>query len=68
MTNFCAIIVVFCRRGSRLKVSRVDTDDSGVYTCLARNAVGEASKNVTVKGGFPYLDVCGLLTVKHCLN
>ncbi|XP_076459530.1 uncharacterized protein LOC143292817 isoform X2 [Babylonia areolata] len=37
------------KRGSRLKISKAKDRSAGVYTCKAANAVGEASKDVTVK-------------------
>lgn len=42
----------FChfRRGSRLKISKTQTEDDGVYECVADNALGTARKNVTVEG------------------
>ncbi|KAL8561628.1 hypothetical protein ACOMHN_001360 [Nucella lapillus] len=37
------------KRGSRLKISKAKMQSAGVYTCTAANALGETSKNVTVK-------------------
>ncbi|XP_070186964.1 pro-neuregulin-1, membrane-bound isoform-like isoform X1 [Littorina saxatilis] len=43
------------KRGSRLKIRKADPDNSGVYVCQAKNAVGEDTSNVTVKVTAPEL-------------
>ncbi|KAK7507766.1 hypothetical protein BaRGS_00000731, partial [Batillaria attramentaria] len=56
------------KRGSRLKISKAELDHAGVYVCVASNAVGEASKNVTVKVTAPQKIYKACEKQTYCFN
>ncbi|XP_076437488.1 uncharacterized protein LOC143276639 isoform X2 [Babylonia areolata] len=56
------------KRGSRLKISKTDRDTAGVFTCRAANALGEASKNITVKVTAPELIHIACQKQTYCFN